>query len=87
VRAHHERLDGSGYPYHIKDEAIPLQSKIMAIADMYDALTAHDRPYRPAVAPERALEIIGQEVKSQLFDPFLFELFVDARVYQLTSGD
>ena len=87
VRAHHERLDGSGYPYHIKDEAIPLKSKIMAIADMYDALTAHDRPYRPAVAPERALEIIGQEVKSQLFDPFLFKLFVDARVYQLTSGD
>jgi 3',5'-cyclic-nucleotide phosphodiesterase len=59
----------------------------MAIADMYDALTAHDRPYQPAVAPERALEIIGQEVKSQLFDPFLFKLFVDARVYQLTSGE
>jgi HD-GYP domain-containing protein (c-di-GMP phosphodiesterase class II) len=87
VRAHHEKLDGSGYPYHIKAEAIPLQSKIMAIADMYDALTAHDRPYQPAVAPERALEIIGQEVKSQLFDPFLFKLFVDARVYQLTSGE
>ena len=87
VRAHHEKLDGSGYPYHIKAEDIPLQSKIMAIADMFDALIAHDRPYQPAVPIERALDIIGQEVKSQLLDPVLFKLFVDARVYQITSGD
>jgi HD-GYP domain-containing protein (c-di-GMP phosphodiesterase class II) len=87
VRAHHEKLDGSGYPHHLTAKDIPLQSKIMAIADMYDALTAHDRPYQPAASPERALEIMGLEAKSQLVDPFLFKLFVEARVYQLTSGD
>ena len=87
MRAHHEKLDGSGYPYHLKAEDIPLQSKIMAIADMFDALTANDRPYQPAVPIERALDIIGEEVKSQLLDPALFKLFVDARIYQLTSGD
>ena len=87
MRAHHEKLDGSGYPYHLKAEDIPLQSKIMAIADMFDALTANDRPYQPAVPIERALDIIGEEVKSQFLDPVLFKLFVDARVYQLTSGD
>ena len=87
ARAHHEKLDGSGYPYHMRAEDIPFQSKIMTIADIFDALTAHDRPYKPAVPIERALAIIGQEVKSQLLDPVLFKLFVDARVYEITSGD
>ena len=80
--AHHEKLDGSGYPYHMKAEDIPTQSKIMTIADIFDALTASDRPYKPAVPVERALAIIGQEVKSQLLDPVLFKLFVDAKVYE-----
>ena len=87
ARAHHEKLDGSGYPCHMRAEDIPFQSKIMTIADIFDALTAHDRPYKPAVPIERALAIIGQEVKSQLLDPVLFKLFVDARVYEITSGD
>jgi HD-GYP domain-containing protein (c-di-GMP phosphodiesterase class II) len=71
----------------MRAEDIPFQSKIMTIADIFDALTAQDRPYKPAVPIERALTIIGQEVKSQLLDPFLFKLFVDARVYEITSGD
>jgi HD-GYP domain-containing protein (c-di-GMP phosphodiesterase class II) len=87
ARAHHEKLDGSGYPDGIKSEQIPLQSKIMTISDIFDALTASDRPYKPAVPTERALAIIGQEVKSQLLDPVLFKLFVDAKVYEKTSGD
>jgi len=57
----------------------------MTIADIFDALTASDRPYKRAVPVERALDIIGQEVKSQLLDPALFQLFVDAKVYQLTA--
>jgi HD-GYP domain-containing protein (c-di-GMP phosphodiesterase class II) len=87
ARAHHEKLDGSGYPDGIKAEQIPFQSKMMTISDIFDALTAHDRPYKPAVPTERALTIIGQEVKSQLLDPILFKLFVDAKVYEITSGD
>jgi HD-GYP domain-containing protein (c-di-GMP phosphodiesterase class II) len=87
AKAHHEKLDGSGYPYHMKSEDIPFQSKMMTISDIYDALTARDRPYKRAVPIERALDIIGQEVKSQLLDPVLFHLFVEAKIFQLTAKD
>ena len=85
ARAHHEKLDGSGYPDHIKGDAIPCQAKMMTISDIYDALTAADRPYKRAVAVERALDIIGGEVRSNLLDPDLFQLFVEAQVYRVTS--
>jgi HD-GYP domain-containing protein (c-di-GMP phosphodiesterase class II) len=87
ARAHHEKLNGSGYPYHIKAEDIPFQAKMMAISDIYDALTARDRPYKRAVPVDRALKIIGGEVESQLLDPVLFNVFVEAKIYQLTAMD
>jgi HD-GYP domain-containing protein (c-di-GMP phosphodiesterase class II) len=87
AKAHHEKLDGSGYPYHMKEEDIPFQSKMMTISDIFDALTARDRPYKKAVPTERALTIIGDEVKSQLLDPVLFDLFLEAKIYQLTAKD
>ncbi len=86
ARAHHEKLNGSGYPYHMGAADIPLQAKMMTISDIYDALTACDRPYKKAVSVERALSIIGEEVKSQLLDPALFQVFVDAKIYTLTAG-
>jgi response regulator RpfG family c-di-GMP phosphodiesterase len=87
AKAHHEKLDGSGYPYHMKGEEIPFQAKMMTISDIFDALTARDRPYKRAVPVERALDIIGQEVKSQLLDPVLFQLFLDARIFEITSKE
>ncbi len=87
ARAHHEKLDGSGYPYRMKAEEIPFQAKMMTISDIYDALTARDRPYKKAVPVERALNIIGDDVKSELLDPALFNLFVDAKIYELTAND
>jgi response regulator RpfG family c-di-GMP phosphodiesterase len=87
AKAHHEKLDGTGYPYRMKSEGIPFQAKMMTISDIYDALTARDRPYKRAVPLERALDIIGQEVKSQLLDPVLFQLFVEAKIFQITSKD
>ncbi len=87
ARAHHEKLDGSGYPDHIKGDAIPCQAKMMTISDIYDALTASDRPYKRAVAVERALDIIGGEVRSNLLDPDLFQLFVEAQVYRVTRRE
>jgi HD-GYP domain-containing protein (c-di-GMP phosphodiesterase class II) len=87
ARAHHEKLDGSGYPYHMTAQDIPFQSKMMTISDVFDALTACDRPYKHAVPAEEALHIIGEEVKSQLIDRTLFELFVEAKIYQLTARD
>src|SRR5207244_1325064 len=61
ARSHHEKLDGSGYPYGARAEAIPVQSRMMAIADIYDALTASDRPYKKALRAEEALAILDAE--------------------------
>ena len=73
---HHEKMDGTGYPYGKHAEEIPLQARIMAIADMYDALTANDRPYKRALSHERALEILNKEAEMNKIDPTLLDLFV-----------
>jgi HD-GYP domain-containing protein (c-di-GMP phosphodiesterase class II) len=78
---HHEKLNGGGYPRHVTGEAIPIQTRMMTISDIYDALTAADRPYKSAVAASRALDIMTDEVKSGQLDPVLFRLFVDAKVF------
>jgi HD-GYP domain-containing protein (c-di-GMP phosphodiesterase class II) len=80
--AHHEKLDGSGYPSGLTSPAIPLPSKIMTIADIYDALTARDRPYKKAVPVDRALAILGFEVEDGHIDGDLVDLFVEAEVYR-----
>ncbi len=82
AHAHHERMDGSGYPRGLASEAIPLQAKIMAIADVYDALTAGDRPYRQGLSSERALDLIESEVKGGKLDENLFQVFVESKTYQ-----
>ena len=85
AHAHHEKLNGSGYPLEINEEKIPIQSKMMAITDIYDALTAQDRPYKKAVPVEKALDIIGYEVKGNLVDSGLFDMFVKEKVYELVG--
>ena len=79
---HHEKLDGHGYPRGVTGDAIPLQTRMMTISDIYDALTAADRPYKPAVASARALDIIDEEVRAGQLDGHLFRLFVDAKVFE-----
>jgi len=71
----------------MKSDEIPFQTKMMTISDIFDALTARDRPYKRAVPVDRALNINGDEVKTQLLDPVLFELFINAKIYQLTAND
>lgn len=78
---HHEKLDGRGYPRQIRGEEIPIQTRMMTISDIYDALTAQDRPYKRAVPTDRALDILTQEVKAGQLDPDLFRLFVDGKVF------
>ncbi len=85
--AHHERLNGNGYPHGLRDEDIPLQSKIMTIADIYDALTARDRPYKRALPAERALQILSFEVKDGHVDGELVRIFQEAEVFRSTEGD
>ncbi len=88
ARAHHEKLNGSGYPYGMRNEDIPVQSKIMTISDIFDALTAADRPYKKAVPVERALDILQYEKKAGAIDGELLTLFIDAKVYQrVTAGN
>jgi HD-GYP domain-containing protein (c-di-GMP phosphodiesterase class II) len=82
--AHHEKLDGSGYPKALKGAQIPVPARMMAIADIYDALTASDRPYKRAMPPENALDIVAAEVKRGQLDRELFDVFVGARVFALT---
>ena len=82
--AHHERLNGTGYPNRLRAEEIPVQSKMMSISDIYDALTASDRPYKKAVPPEKALDILKLEVKDGMLDPVLVDLFIEAKVYEKT---
>ena len=81
--AHHEKLNGHGYPRAIAGDAIPVQARIMTIADIYDALTAADRPYKRAVSPELALEILQREAKAGELDADLLHTFISARVYVL----
>ena len=82
--AHHEKLNGWGYPRKITDEAIPIQSRIMTVSDIFDALSASDRPYKKAVPPEKALDILGLEVKDGMLDPLLVDLFIEAKIYEKT---
>lgn len=79
--AHHERLNGTGYPNRLRAEEIPLQSKMMSIADIFDALTASDRPYKKAVPTERAIDILEYGVRDQHLDPELVRIFREARVW------
>jgi response regulator RpfG family c-di-GMP phosphodiesterase len=79
--AHHEKLDGSGYPLGLKDKAIPIQSKIMTIADIFDALTAQDRPYKKAVKLELALDILVDEAKANKIDTHILNTFIESKVY------
>ena len=71
---HHERWDGKGYPFGIKDDEIPLSARIVSIADVYDALTS-PRPYKPAYSHDKSVDIMLTE--SHRFDPELFKIFMD----------
>jgi hypothetical protein len=82
--AHHEKLDGSGYPRRLKADEIPIQSKMMAISDIFDALVAWDRPYKKSVPVERALDILKDEVAGNKLDKDLLSLFIEAKIYEKT---
>jgi HD-GYP domain-containing protein (c-di-GMP phosphodiesterase class II) len=84
--AHHERMTGTGYPRKLGGDAIPVQSRAMAIADVFDALTARDRPYKGAVPLEKSLDILGEEAKHGHLDQPLLDLFIEAKVFERTSG-
>jgi HD-GYP domain-containing protein (c-di-GMP phosphodiesterase class II) len=79
--AHHERMDGKGYPRGLKGDEIPLQGRIIAIADIFEALTAKERPYRKEGTLMEALRILGSLKEEGHIDPDLFEVFISEKVY------
>lgn len=79
---HHEKLNGQGYPRAVTAEAIPVQTRMMTIADIYDALTATDRPYKPALTAERAIDILHMEATDGMIDEYLLKCFVGGRVFE-----
>jgi len=79
---HHEKLDGTGYPKGLKDEEMSVQAKMMAIADIYEALTAADRPYKDGKKLSQAMRIMGFMKKDYEIDEELFAIFVKSGVYK-----
>ena len=80
---HHEKLDGSGYPNQLTAEQIPPQTRMMTICDIFDALTAKDRPYKLALPVDRALDIIAASVKAGKLDSTYFDVFLEAQLHDL----
>ena len=80
--AHHEKLDGTGYPLGLRDDQLFLQSRIIAIADIFEALTAKDRPYKKDKTVAEALKIMEAMVKNKHIDADLFELFIQEKIYK-----
>lgn len=80
--AHHEKLDGTGYPNHIGGDQLSLQARILAVADVFEALTAKDRPYKEPMKLSQAMKIMGFMVKDRHMDPEVFDLFFKTGVYR-----
>lgn len=78
---HHERMDGKGYPRGLTREQMSIQARIMGIADIFEALTAKDRPYKPGKTLSESLDILGKFKLNGHIDPDLFNVFVREKVY------
>jgi 3',5'-cyclic-nucleotide phosphodiesterase len=85
AHGHHEKLDGSGYPMGLRGTQISTQTRILTICDIYDALTASDRPYKKAVPVEKALDLLSAECRAQKLDANLFRVFVESRAWEATQ--
>ncbi len=81
AHCHHEKMDGSGYPRGIAGSEIPIQSRMMTIADIYDALVAFDRPYKKSMTPDSAIDILLTEANEGKLDIELLRVFIEAGVY------
>ena len=80
--AHHEKLNGRGYPNHYVEKDIPIESQMMGITDIFDALTAQDRPYKPALPLKKALDILSKEAENNSLNKELVDIFEKYEVYK-----
>ena len=79
---HHEKMDGTGYPKQLQRDAMSVQARVMAIADIFEALTAADRPYKKGKKLSEAVKIMSFMKKDKHIDPDLFDLFLKSGVYR-----
>ncbi len=84
--AHHEKLNGRGYPNHMSREEIPIESQMLCVADIFDALTAQDRPYKPAVPLQKAIDILYMDVDQNHINREIVDIFVNKKVYRVLEG-
>ncbi|MGD9201670.1 MAG: HD domain-containing phosphohydrolase [Chitinispirillia bacterium] len=80
---HHEMVDGSGYPLGLAEEELSLESKILAVVDIYDAIIAQDRPYKPAMPPKKAIEILKSEAQYGRLNSDVVNFFIEKDIYKL----
>jgi response regulator RpfG family c-di-GMP phosphodiesterase len=79
---HHEKLDGTGYPRGARGSEIPLQTRLMTVSDIFDALTSSDRPYMQAFTLEEALGALEREAEAARLDPAVVQTFIESRIYE-----
>jgi len=79
--SHHETLDGGGYHRGLREQDLPIQARIICLADVFEALTARDRPYKPGKPLSEVLDILGRMVRDRQIDPDLFEVFIREGVW------
>lgn len=79
---HHEMMDGSGYPKGLKGDQLPLQARIMAVADIFEALTAKDRPYKKPMKLSEAVKILSSLCQNNKIDPDVYDLFISSNLYK-----
>jgi HD-GYP domain-containing protein (c-di-GMP phosphodiesterase class II) len=85
--AHHEKPDGTGYPKGLSDAELPIQPRIVALADVFEALTAKDRPYKDGKTVSDTLRIMGFMKNDSHIDPFLYDLFIGERIWEPYSKE
>ncbi|HEX2956182.1 MAG TPA: HD domain-containing phosphohydrolase [Chitinispirillaceae bacterium] len=83
---HHERLDGTGYPNGLKSEAICIESRVLAVVDIYESLVAADRPYKPKVPVEKALDILRSDAEAGKLDKTVVDFFIEKKIYEVNVG-
>jgi HD-GYP domain-containing protein (c-di-GMP phosphodiesterase class II) len=79
-------MDGTGYPRRLSGDQIPIQARMMTISDIFDALTAQDRPYKRAVPVGAALDILHSEADEGKLDRDLLDIFISKEIFKATAG-
>jgi HD-GYP domain-containing protein (c-di-GMP phosphodiesterase class II) len=84
---HHEKINGSGYPWKLKGDEVPMGGQILAIVDIFEALTAKDRPYKPAIPIDKAIAIVQDEVNRGALNAKLWQLFLERKLYSIFADE